>query len=313
MIPHILLAAKVSHWFGDKKVLYDVNLEVAAGQFVALVGPSGCGKSTFLYAVLGTHPPRSGFIMAGQKEIRHASRDVGIVYQHYSLYDYLTTIENVAFGLMLDQTNIPHRIFHPFKWYKLRKEHLEKARELLVKVGLEKSIHKYPKQLSGGMRQRVAIAQSLIMKPKVLLLDEPFGALDEATRESLQSMLLHLYQENLSAKKLGQTPPHTVVFVTHELNEAFYLADRVVGFSQNWRRPDTEISGCTFGATKVYDKPAPVFAPNDPRDFGKFLDQKEELRNIVFDEKHLVDPNEHVTFWSDYEKGLCEGVLSMVE
>jgi len=166
----------------------------------------------------------------------------------------------------------------------------------LKKLGLEAAAKLYPHEMSGGMRQRVAIAQALIMKPKILLLDEPFGALDEATREELQLMILRLYEENETAKKEGHEPPYTILIVTHELNEAFYVSDRVIGLSQ-YHKDGAE------GAKIVYDKSAPIFHPGDPREFGIFLEQREELRRHVFDPTDLQDHEELITFWKDREKG----------
>lgn len=282
----------VSHSFGDKKVLHDIDLEVECGQIVGLVGPSGCGKSTLLKAILGTHLPKEGEIFAGNKKVIAPSSNVGIVYQHYSLYPFLTAKENVAFGLMLRETSLPYRLFNPFGWNKLRKIHFNKAQELLEKVNLTNAINLYPNEMSGGMRQRVAIAQALIMKPAILLLDEPFGALDEATREELQLMLLHLYQENLEAKKQGRLPPTTILIVTHELNEAIYVSDRVIGLSQY--HADGHL-----GSTIVYDKPSPIFHPNDAKEFSIFEKQKEELRKAVFDTKSRLNREEYVTFWKE--------------
>jgi NitT/TauT family transport system ATP-binding protein len=289
---HALEVKNVSHWFGTNLVLHNVNLQVAAGQIVSMVGPSGCGKSTLLRAILGTHPPREGTIYAEDKLVDQPTRDVGIVYQHYSLYDFLTAQQNVAIGLMFDQTSLPFRFFHFFKWASLHKRHLQQAAELLENVDLGDAVRLYPGEMSGGMRQRVAIAQALIMRPKILLLDEPFGALDEATREELQVMLLSLYQENLQAKQDGQSPPHTILIVTHELNEALYVADRVVGLSQYHAEGNR-------GATIVYDKAAPVFRPDDPKDVANFLEQKEELRKAVFDPRCLQKYQEYVSFWKD--------------
>jgi NitT/TauT family transport system ATP-binding protein len=295
MPARVLQVKSVSHWFGDHKVLYDVNLEIAAGQIVAIVGPSGCGKSTLLRAILGTDPPKAGEVMIGGKRVERPCRDVGIVYQDYSLYEFLTAQKNVAFGPMLDQTNPDFRCFRYFEWRKLRRRHMAEAAALLAKVGLEGAADLYPSQMSGGMRQRVAIAQALIMKPRILLLDEPFGALDEATREGLQMMLLKLYQENLEATARKQPPPHTILLVTHELNEALYVADRVVGLSQYHPQG-------AQGATIVYDKAAPVFRPTDPREFEIFLAQKEDLRRVVFDPHHVEDFQQYVSFWREYQK-----------
>ncbi|MEN1681919.1 MAG: ABC transporter ATP-binding protein [Planctomycetota bacterium] len=282
----------VSHAYGPKQVLNGVNLEVGAGQVVALVGPSGCGKSTLLRAILGTHPPTSGEVRVAGTLIERPTRDVGIVYQHYSLYDFLTARQNVAFGLKLDQTSTAYRLFSYFNWRDLRRQHLEQADAMLEKVGLLEARDLYPGEMSGGMRQRVAIAQALIMEPRVLLLDEPFGALDESTRESLQLMLLKLYEENLQAKSQNRTPPYTVIIVTHELNEALFVSNRVVGLSQY------HADGAN-GATIVYDKPAPVFRPEDQRDVSRFVEQKEELIGAVFSPSDQQDHREYVTFWAD--------------
>jgi NitT/TauT family transport system ATP-binding protein len=291
----MLRVKNVAHWFGTKKVLSQVNLGIAAGQIVAVVGPSGCGKSTLLRAILGTHPPREGEIYARGQQIDKPSRQVGIVYQHYSLYEFLTARENVAFGPMLDQTSMAFRAFRPLAWRKLRRQHLVEADTLLEKVGLGAATRLYPREMSGGMRQRVAIAQALVMEPEVLLLDEPFGALDEATREELQLMLLSLYQQNVAAKQAGQPPPYTILIVTHELNEALYVSDRIVGLSQYHSQGEE-------GATIVYDKAAPVFQVEDNRDFVRFTQQKEELRRAVFDPEHRQHPDEYVSFWRDAAK-----------
>ncbi len=282
----------VSHWFGSNKVLNDINLQIADGQIVAVVGPSGCGKSTLLRAILGTHPPKAGKILADGEEIKGPSRAVGIVYQHYTLYEFLTAQQNVAFGLKLDQTNIPFRLFQYPRWRVLREQHLQQASQFLHKVGLAQSINHYPHELSGGMRQRVAIAQAMIMRPKILLLDEPFGALDESTRTELQSMLLRFYQENLEAKREGKDPPYTILIVTHELNEALYVSDRVIGLSQYH-------DDGSNGATIVYDRPCPVFHPNDVRDFDRFLRQREELRKAVFTAEENKQHEQFVTFWDE--------------
>ncbi len=281
----------LSHQFGQQRVLNNINLKITAGQIVALVGPSGCGKSTLLKAILGTHPPSEGEVIVDGKVIKSPSRRVGIVYQHYSLFDFLTAERNVAFGLKLDSTSLPFRMFMLPKWLQLRKQYLEQSRQYLKRVGLEASAGKYPTELSGGMRQRVAIAQSLILKPKLLLLDEPFGALDEATRESLQMMLLGFYQENLKAKAEGRTPEYTILIVTHELNEAIYVANRVIGLSRFHDQADQ-------GAMLVYDRPCPVFNPEEPKDMEKLVEQREELRRAVFDPTYVKHHSKYVSFWS---------------
>jgi len=301
----VLDIKNVSQWFGDNYVLHDINLEVVRGQFMALVGGSGCGKSTLLRAILGTVPPKAGEILIDGKPITGPNRNVGVVYQRYGLYQFLTAESNVAFGLMLDQTSIFQRWFMPWKWNPLRKRHLEEARKFLIKFKLEHALEHYPNELSGGMQQRVAIAQALIMQPKILLLDEPFGALDEATREDLQQMLLMLYQENVAAIESGNQPPWTVVIITHELDEAFYVSDRVVGLSRSWK--DGDLHGHDKGATVVWDRHSPVYHPDEPRCFQRFQDMKYQLRKSVLNEME-VNPKEHTTFWNDVNNGVGSGV-----
>jgi NitT/TauT family transport system ATP-binding protein len=304
----------IHHWFGSKRVLGDVNLKIIRGQFLSLVGPSGCGKSTLLRAIVGTHLPRQGEILLrpfGQDSgapISGPGRDRGIVYQHYSLFPFLTALENVAMGLMLDETSMPFRLFCFPKWRKLRKCHREMAAEFLTKVNLADAMNLYPHEMSGGMRQRVAIAQAMIMKPEIVLLDEPFGALDEATREGLQQMLLKLYAENQEAKLRGEKPPYTLIIVTHELNEALYVGDRVAGLSQywNWRK---EGFADFPGATIVYDKAAPVFEVKDARDFELFAGQRDEIRQAVFNPANQQERNEYITYWQQACGGAIKGVL----
>ncbi len=293
--PHLPMALEVnnvSHWYGEKRILNQVNLTIRAGQIVALVGPSGSGKSTLLKAILGTHPANEGEIRTRDSLVTKPSRDVGIVYQNYSLYDFLTAEENVAFGLKLDQTSLPFRMLMFPEWWKERRKHIEQSREYLKRVSLEAACGHYPSELSGGMRQRVAIAQALILKPKLLLLDEPFGALDEATRESLQIMLLRFYQENLKAIQAGRQPEYTILIVTHELTEAIYVADRVVGLSRFYE-------GGERGATIVYDKPCPVFLPDEPKDVERLVEQREELRRAVFDSNYIKHRDKYISFWNE--------------
>ncbi len=296
MASSILTVKGLSHWFGSNKVLFDVNVDIQRGQIVAMVGPSGCGKSTFLRAIVGTHPPCQGEITihdSGEATVIDApGRDRGIVYQRYSLFPHLTAQENVAYGLMVDRTSIPHRTFKRKEWKALRKAHMQQAEEMLDRMKLGAALKKYPPELSGGMCQRVAIAQALIMKPSVLLLDEPFGALDEATREELQRILLTLYSENIEAAKEGRQPPHTVVIVTHEINEAIFVSDRLIGLSQYWDWKEAGEESAP-GATIVYDKAAPIFSPEDERDFLAFRDQKDEILHAVFDPDYCQSYREY--------------------
>jgi NitT/TauT family transport system ATP-binding protein len=307
----VLNVEGVSQWFGKQRVLHDINLQIIQGEFVALVGPSGCGKTTLFNAILGTCPPKQGIIETNGIQVVGPNRNVGVVYQRYGLYRFLTAEENVAFGPMLDQSTQFQRMFMPWRWWPMRKKHLEDARKLLTRVKLEHAVNNYPCEMSGGMQQRVAICQSLIMKPHILLLDEPFGALDESTRESLQKMLLHLYADNIEAKQRGEDPPWTVLFITHELNEAFYVSDRVVGLSRNWYEDlkEKRIFGKDQGSTKVWDKHSPTYTPDAPKDFELFYESKQKLRDAVLDDKApTVLRNQHVSFWDDLKMGVGSGV-----
>lgn len=298
-----------------RHVLFDVNFSIIRGEVVSLVGPSGCGKSTLLRAIVGTHPPKKGKVVVfsdlleiPEKEVNKPGRDRGIVYQRYSLFPFLTAQENVALGLMLDQTSIPFRFFHPFKWRKIRKDHLEQAATLLEKLGLSNAIKLHPHELSGGMCQRVAIAQALIMEPEILLLDEPFGALDEATREELQRMILTLYLENCKARQQNNKPPYTILLVTHELNEAIFVADRVLGLSQYWNWKDKDFS-VPPGSTIVYDKVAPVFEPDAEKRYETFIEQREEIRKVVFNPDSCLEREQFLLFWNEVHCGMGQGIL----
>lgn len=295
-------------------ILHNVDIQIVQGQFVALVGPSGCGKSTLLKAILGTHPPKCGEIETDGIMVDGPNRHVGIVYQRYGLYQFLTVEQNVALGPKLDQTNLFHRMFMPWKWRPLRKKHLAESREILTKFGLGGALDRYPHELSGGMQQRVALSQALIMKPKILLMDEPFGALDEGTREELQGMLLRLYAENREAKIQGKDPPWTVIFVTHELNEAFYISDRLIALSKNWyeETPHGRITGEMCGATKVWDKCTPTFRPDSPKDFDLFHAEKTLLKETVFSATApAIERSHNVSFWSDLENGVGTGIAML--
>ncbi|MER6310983.1 ABC transporter ATP-binding protein [Streptomyces sp. NPDC001657] len=180
-----------------------IDLEIAAGEFVVLVGPSGCGKSTLLDLLGGLARPTSGRILLDGRPVTGPGLDRGIVFQQYALLPWRTALGNVEFGL--EATGVP------------RRQRAARAREFLELVGLSGFENRHPHELSGGMRQRVAIARSLAYDPDVLLMDEPFAALDAQTRESLQDELLRIWQ------RTGKT----VVFITHGIEEAVYLGQRV--------------------------------------------------------------------------------------
>ncbi|HEX7069743.1 MAG TPA: sulfate ABC transporter ATP-binding protein [Rhodothermales bacterium] len=201
----------LSKSFGSFEALHDVNLHIETGELVALLGPSGCGKTTLLRIIAGLEQPDQGEILFEGREATNRSvrdRRVGFVFQHYALFKHMTVFDNVAFGLQ-----VRPRRFRPSK-----EEIAEKVHELLRLVQLDWTAHRYPPQLSGGQRQRVALARALAIEPSVLLLDEPFGALDARVRKELRRWLRRLHDE-LHV---------TSVFVTHDQEEALEVADRVV-------------------------------------------------------------------------------------
>ncbi len=294
----VLECRKVGHRYGRRPILQGINLRIERGDIVALVGPSGCGKSTLLQGILGTHPPESGEILMNGVSYRTPDRQRGIVYQRYSLFPFLTAEGNVALGPWLAKTTMSFRLFRPIRTWRFRRVLERHAVRLLERMKLADAAHHYPSQLSGGMQQRVALAQALIMKPEILLLDEPFGALDEATREELQVMLLRLYEISQTAKQKGQKPPYTLLIVTHELNEAIYVANRVIGLSRFHASGDQ-------GATIVYDKAAPVFSPGEVPNFEQFRAQREEIRQAVFEPENRDPSNKHVNYWQNLDPQLA--------
>jgi len=224
--------------YGERIVLEKVSLSVAQGAFVSIVGPSGAGKSTFLRLVLGQERPTRGAIRLDGAPLRsEPGRDRGVVFQRYSVFPHLTTLENVLFGLDCEGAAVSGRL-----WGAKRRAGLERARELLSAVGLSGSQDVYPAQLSGGMQQRVAIAQALITRPRILLLDEPFGALDPGVRLDMHDLITSLWREHQL----------TILMVTHDIREAFKLGTRVLAFDK--RRHDPHAPH-RYGSTAVYDVP----------------------------------------------------------
>lgn len=190
--------------YGAAPVLERTDLELPAGSFTALLGSSGCGKSTVLGAVAGFVSPATGRVTAGSRPVHGPGPDRGVVFQHYALFPWRTARGNVEFALK--RLGLP------------RAERRRRALEALAEVGLADGTDKYPAQLSGGMQQRVALARALAAQPEVLLMDEPFGALDALTRTRMQRLLRELWQRRGT----------TVLFVTHDIDEALALAQRVV-------------------------------------------------------------------------------------
>jgi NitT/TauT family transport system ATP-binding protein len=220
------------------RILDGINLEVRREEILCVVGPSGCGKSTLLHGIGGFVPFSEGECLIEGVPAGPPNRNRGVVFQDYPIPEFLSAIDNVALGLDMESAGVLGNLF-PFVSRKRRKANRVMALDFLASVGLAEHANKYPRELSGGQRQRVAIAQALAMKPKVLLMDEPFSGLDPHTREALQLVVLKLHRE-LS---------NTIFFVTHDLEEAVFLGNRVVVVSQF-----SEGRGAGQGATIVHEQ-----------------------------------------------------------
>src|SRR3954454_20018310 len=225
--------------------LEDVSLDVRQREFVALLGPSGCGKSTLLYLIGGFLPTETGKILVDGKPVAGPGPDRGIVFQNFALFPWKTVRANILYGL--ERQGMP------------RREREQRAQAFIDLVGLRGFEDSYPSQLSGGMKQRTALARTLVFDPEILLMDEPFGALDAQTRSLMQAELMGIWQRT----------PKTVIFVTHDVQEAVYLADRVAVMSARPGRLKAVVE------TK--------FHKNDPAIFKakEFVDKVDEIWNLV--------------------------------
>lgn len=245
----------------DRLILKDISIEVRAGEFVCLLGQSGCGKSTFLRLLAGLETPTTGTISVGNQLVTGASLDRGVVFQDYGLFPWMSAGENLLLAL---QQKFPRRS---------KKELKEIAVRSLQEVGLAPEVYnKLPKELSGGMKQRCAIAQAFSIDPPILLMDEPFGALDAVTRARLQDMVLNLWSK--------QEPKKTVFFVTHDVDEALLLSSRILVFGQS---PSNIIYECTIPSER---KPTRENQFEDP--------ELLKLRNILI--RHInMDVAAHIS------------------
>jgi NitT/TauT family transport system ATP-binding protein len=252
----------VTKRFGNTTIIRDVSFAVPdrpdKGEFVAILGPSGCGKSTVLRLIAGLrphHPATSGHVLVGGTLAGPPGSDRSMVFQDYTSFDNRTVEDNVAFGLECRGVAAAER--------------RERAREWIGRVGLDvaRDAQKYPSQLSGGMRQRVAIARTLILSPRIILMDEPFGALDPTTRLNMQELLVNLWREAQA----------TVFFVTHSIEEAVYLGDRVYVFSS---APGTIL--------KQLEVPPPDRPPKEMQREPSFVE-------LVFDIRDTIDKLETST------------------
>ncbi|HAR59511.1 MAG: lauroyl acyltransferase [Alcanivorax sp. Nap_24] len=224
--------------YGQDVVLERLNAKVEEGEFVTVVGASGCGKTTFLKMMLGTESPTRGQLLLDGKPIPDEPDETrGIVFQRYSVLPHLTAVENVMLAGELESSRWLGRVFGG-----KRRALREQAEEMLASVGLNQALGKYPHELSGGMQQRLALAQALIKKPRILLLDEPFGALDPGIRRDMHELVLDLWRKQ----------DLTVFMITHDLAEGFFLGTRMWVFDKERLDPQTPGS---YGARITYDLP----------------------------------------------------------
>jgi NitT/TauT family transport system ATP-binding protein len=243
-----------------KKVLDGIDLTICRGEFISVVGQTGCGKSTLLRLVLGAEMPTAGHVLVEGREIVRPDRDRGYVPQKYSLFPDKTVIENITFGPEVEEFNLLTRLTPRF--FRRRKEFRAEAVRQLRRMGLHESdATKYPDQLSGGMQQRVAIAQALVMKPKILLMDEAFSALDPGTRAGMQRLIRQVWSETGT----------TVLFVTHNIAEAVNLATRVIVLSKRQQE-----CGSEDGSGVALDLSVPDADERVSKDFAQIIARIEE-------------------------------------
>ncbi len=233
-----LQASNLWKTYDDNVVLERVNVKVDDGEFITIVGTSGCGKTTFLKMLLGTESPSRGeLLLDGEPIPNEPGEDRGIVFQKYSVFPHLTALQNLLLAQELTDARLLGRLFGG-----ARKRAQEKALAMLEMVGLGQARDQYPHQLSGGMQQRLAIAQALTKQPKMLLLDEPFGALDPGIRTDMHKLILDIW---------GKTRIN-IFMITHDLKEGFYLGTRLWVFDKVRHDPQ---SPNAYGATITYDIP----------------------------------------------------------
>jgi len=224
--------------YGDHVVLENLRLEVADNEFVTIVGASGCGKTTFLRMLLGTEQPTRGGILIDGERIRPEPDPArGIVFQRYSLFPHLSVMGNLVLGLELQRSRLLGRLFGA-----RRREAMQRAEAMLEAVGLAGARDRYPAQLSGGMQQRLSIAQAAICEPKILLLDEPFGALDPGITADMHQLILKLWRDN------GMT----IFMISHDIQESFALGTRLLTFDRLRQDPQAPEA---YGASITYDIP----------------------------------------------------------
>ncbi|ADU67425.1 ABC transporter ATP-binding protein [Pantoea sp. At-9b] len=232
--------------YGQQVVLERLNISVEPGEFVAIVGASGCGKTTFLNMLLGTEAPTKGqLLLDGEPIPDEPDAHRGVVFQRYSVFPHLTVLGNVMLAEEFSTARWLGRV-----WGRKRQAIRQRARAMLAQVGLEHAQSKYPHQLSGGMQQRLALAQALMKQPRILLLDEPFGALDPGIRSEMHQLITQLWQQH----------GLTIFMITHDLKEGFSLASRLLVFDKLRHDPHAPEA---WGATITYDLPLDRQRPAD--------------------------------------------------
>jgi NitT/TauT family transport system ATP-binding protein len=259
----VVLAAKdVSKYYGDVRervlVLDDISLDLRAGDFIALLGPSGSGKSTLLRILAGLVTPSSGEVLTHGQPLHGANPQVAIVFQGFALYPWLTVLENVELGLLAKELTPAER--------------RERAVRAIDLIGLDGFETAYPRELSGGMKQRVGFARALVVEPEVLFLDEPFSALDVLVAENLRHELLDLWH----ARKI---PTRAILMVTHNIDEAVQMADRLLVFGANPGRVRVELPGCELA--KRHDKTSPEYAQLVDTVYRIMTNPKEDAAKLV--------------------------------
>jgi NitT/TauT family transport system ATP-binding protein len=253
--------------YGDQIILERINLEIEAGAFISVVGPSGAGKSTFLRLILGQEQPTRGTITLDDTPLPpEPGPDRGIVFQRYSVFPHLTVLQNVLIAYEFEGSRLLGRLTGT-----MRRDAIAKSEHLLDGVGLAAHRDKYPSALSGGMQQRLAIAQALARRPRVLLLDEPFGALDPGTRAQMHALIRPLW------RKLGMT----VIMVTHDITEAFGLGTRLIALDRprlDPQAPDRYGAIITYDLDLSRDGPVPIPKFSKPLDSGECQNSTMERR-----------------------------------
>jgi NitT/TauT family transport system ATP-binding protein len=256
----IIQAKNLWKKYGDNIVLERLNISVNAGEFITMVGTSGCGKSTFLKMLLGMESPSSGELLLDGKPIPdEPDQSRGIVFQQYSVFPHLTVLENVIIAREFEHSPLLGTLFGSRK-----RLVVEEAKQLLESIGLTHATNRYPHELSGGMKQRLAIAQALIRQPRILLLDEPFGALDPGIRADMHQLILDLWRKHQL----------TIFMVTHDLSEGFYLGTRLWVFDKLRRDAHAPTA---YGASITYDLPVTRNKTQVPTELKTFAQEPQDF------------------------------------